>query len=154
MRKALITGVTGTGRGLPLPVSSGQGLSCDWFITPICVFGTLLASGCAGLGVLDKIEMVDGDLQDLSSLIRILADYRPDEVYNLAAQSFVATSWQQPLLTGQVTGIGAGPCPGSRPHRAHRRHGSIRPRPPKCLARSSRINSRKPPLFIRVRPTP
>jgi GDPmannose 4,6-dehydratase len=59
------------------------------------------------LGVIDKIELVDGNLTDLSSLIRLMQEVRPDEVYNLAAQSFVATSWQQPLVTGQVTGIGA-----------------------------------------------
>jgi GDPmannose 4,6-dehydratase len=59
------------------------------------------------LGILDRIELVDGNLTDLSSLIRLLADHKPDEVYNLAAQSFVATSWQQPLVTGNVTGMGA-----------------------------------------------
>src|SRR4051812_31294146 len=59
------------------------------------------------LGVLDDVELVDGNLTDLSSLIRILDRYEPDEVYNLAAQSFVAASWQQPLLTGSVTALGA-----------------------------------------------
>lgn len=59
------------------------------------------------LGILDKIELVDADLMDISSLIRLIETYQPDEVYNLAAQSFVAASWNQPLLTGQVTGIGA-----------------------------------------------
>jgi GDPmannose 4,6-dehydratase len=59
------------------------------------------------LGILNQIELVDGDLIDLSSLVRLMAAHKPDEVYNLAAQSFVATSWQQPLLTGHVTGIGA-----------------------------------------------
>lgn len=59
------------------------------------------------LGILDEVELVDGNLVDLSSLIRILQKYQPDEVYNLAAQSFVAASWNQPLLTGQVTGLGA-----------------------------------------------
>ena len=44
---------------------------------------------------------------DLSSLIRVLQTYQPDEIYNLGAQSFVAASWNQPLLTGQVTGLGA-----------------------------------------------
>lgn len=58
------------------------------------------------LGVLDKVELVDGNLTDLSSLIRIMQQYKPDEVYNLAAQSFVAASWHQPLLTGSVTGLG------------------------------------------------
>lgn len=59
------------------------------------------------LGVLDDVELVDGNLIDLSSLIRILQKYQPTETYNLGAQSFVAASWNQPLLTGQVTGLGA-----------------------------------------------
>ena len=59
------------------------------------------------LGILNEVELVDGDLIDLSSMIRLLQTYRPDEVYNLGAQSFVAAAWNQPLLTGQVTGIGA-----------------------------------------------
>ena len=54
----------------------------------------------------DQIELVQGDLHDQSSLMDILAEYKPDEVYNLAAQSFVATSWRQPVLTGEVTAIG------------------------------------------------
>jgi GDPmannose 4,6-dehydratase len=59
------------------------------------------------LGILDDVELVDGNLIDLSSLIRLLQTYQPDEVYNLGAQSFVAASWNQPILTGQVTGMGA-----------------------------------------------
>ena len=59
------------------------------------------------LDILDEVELVDGNLTDLSSLIRILQKYQPDEIYNLAAQSFVAASWNQPLLTGHVTGLGA-----------------------------------------------
>ena len=60
------------------------------------------------LGILDQVQLVDGNLTDLSSLIRILQDHKPTEIYNLAAQSFVAASWQQPLLTGNVTAMGAG----------------------------------------------
>lgn len=60
------------------------------------------------LGIQNDVELIDGDLTDLSSLLRIVADVKPDEVYNLAAQSFVKASWQQPLLTGSVTGLGAG----------------------------------------------
>jgi GDPmannose 4,6-dehydratase len=59
------------------------------------------------LGIADQIVLHDGNLTDLSCLIRILKDIRPTEIYNLAAQSFVKSSWLQPLLTGQVTGIGA-----------------------------------------------
>jgi GDPmannose 4,6-dehydratase len=59
------------------------------------------------LGITDQVVLEDCDLVDLSSLIRILTKHQPDEIYNLGAQSFVQTSWDQPLLTGQVTGIGA-----------------------------------------------
>ncbi|MEQ8696575.1 MAG: GDP-mannose 4,6-dehydratase [Bauldia litoralis] len=59
------------------------------------------------LGVYDDVTLHDGNLTDLSGLIRILQAVRPAEVYNLAAQSFVNSSWQQPILTGLVTGLGA-----------------------------------------------
>jgi GDPmannose 4,6-dehydratase len=54
----------------------------------------------------DKIEVVQGDLLDQTSLVDILREYRPSEVYNLAAQSFVPTSWKQPVLTGEFTALG------------------------------------------------
>ncbi|MEZ4867575.1 MAG: GDP-mannose 4,6-dehydratase [Caldilineaceae bacterium] len=54
----------------------------------------------------DKIEVVQGDLLDQMSLIGILQEYKPDEVYNLAAQSFVPTSFTQPVLTGEFTALG------------------------------------------------
>jgi GDPmannose 4,6-dehydratase len=59
------------------------------------------------LGILNDVELVTADLADLSSLLRVLQVHKPDEIYNLGAQSFVAESWNQPLLTGQVTGLGA-----------------------------------------------
>ncbi len=54
----------------------------------------------------DKLTLVSGDLLDQGSLIATLRDYRPQEVYNLAAQSFVPASWQQPVFTGEVTALG------------------------------------------------
>lgn len=54
----------------------------------------------------DDLTLVQGDLHDQSSLVSILGAHRPDEVYNLAAQSFVATSWSQAVLTGEVTALG------------------------------------------------
>jgi GDPmannose 4,6-dehydratase len=57
------------------------------------------------LGIDHEVHLIDGDLTDVASLVRAIETSRPDEVYNLAAQSFVATSWHQPLLTGQVTGL-------------------------------------------------
>jgi GDPmannose 4,6-dehydratase len=59
------------------------------------------------LGICDDVVLHDGDITDLSSMIRIVEQSAPSEIYNLAAQSFVGTSWSQPLLTGMVTGIGA-----------------------------------------------
>lgn len=104
--RALITGVTG---------QDGAYLSKFLLDKGYEVFGLLRRSASADvigerlrwLGIFDKLTCVDGDLLDLSSLIRIVQELRPAEIYNLAAQSFVKTSWAQPLLTGQVTGLGA-----------------------------------------------
>jgi GDPmannose 4,6-dehydratase len=54
----------------------------------------------------DQIDIIQGDLHDQSSLMDLIDQYKPDEVYNLAAQSFVPTSWNQPVLTGEVTALG------------------------------------------------
>jgi GDPmannose 4,6-dehydratase len=54
----------------------------------------------------DDITIAQGDLHDQSSLVSMLEQYKPDEIYNLAAQSFVATSWSQAVLTGEVTALG------------------------------------------------
>lgn len=54
----------------------------------------------------DNITIIQGDLHDQSSLVDLVERYRPEEVYNLAAQSFVPTSWNQPVLTGEVTALG------------------------------------------------
>jgi GDPmannose 4,6-dehydratase len=56
--------------------------------------------------LMDKMTLVSADLMDEPSLIRALRDHKPAEVYNLAAQSFVQASWAQPVLTGEVTGLG------------------------------------------------
>ena len=106
MRTALVTGVTG---------QDGAYLSQFLLSKGYRVIGMMRRSASSDvigerlrwLGILNDVELVDGNLTDLSSLIRIMQTYKPDEIYNLAAQSFVAASWQQPLLTGNVTGIGA-----------------------------------------------
>jgi GDPmannose 4,6-dehydratase len=56
--------------------------------------------------LLDRITVVQGDLHDQGSLLALIEEYQPTEVYNLAAQSFVPTSWNQPALTGDITAIG------------------------------------------------
>src|ERR1700690_830428 len=55
---------------------------------------------------LDDITIIQGDLTDQGSLLSMLEEYKPDEIYNLAAQSFVPSSWNQPVLTGDVTALG------------------------------------------------
>ena len=54
----------------------------------------------------DQIDLIQGDLHDQSSLLDLFEQYQPDEIYNLAAQSFVPTSWNQPVLTSEVTALG------------------------------------------------
>jgi GDPmannose 4,6-dehydratase len=56
--------------------------------------------------IVDQVEIVSGDLLDQSSMTNLVAQIKPDEVYNLAAQSFVPTSWTQPVLTGEFTALG------------------------------------------------
>jgi GDPmannose 4,6-dehydratase len=58
------------------------------------------------LGITSEIEFVDFDLADSGNIVRVLERIEPDEVYNLAAQSFVALSFEQPIMTGDITGIG------------------------------------------------
>jgi len=58
------------------------------------------------LGIKDKVEYIDGDLMDQESLNNAVKIAQPDEVYNLAAQSFVATSWKQPVLTAEIDAVG------------------------------------------------
>ena len=106
MPSALITGITGQDGAYLAELLLGRGYT---------VYGLLRRSASSDvigerlrwIGVLDRIELIDGDLTDLSSLLRVVERTKPDEIYNLAAQSFVAASWQQPLLTGTVTGLGA-----------------------------------------------
>jgi GDPmannose 4,6-dehydratase len=56
--------------------------------------------------LVDKVDLVSADLLDQTSLTDVVHDYQPDEIYNLAAQSFVQTSWSQPVLTGEFTALG------------------------------------------------
>ena len=58
------------------------------------------------LGIMDKINFIDGDMTDDSSLLNVIKLIRPDEVYNLAAQSFVGTSWEQAKLTTEINALG------------------------------------------------
>ena len=100
-RRALITGVTGQDGSYLAEFLLSKGYE---------VIGMVRRTSTVNFSriqhIQDEIELVSGDLLDQGSLMTILRDYRPAEVYNLAAQSFVPTSWQQPVFTGNVTGLG------------------------------------------------
>ncbi|HEY3368236.1 MAG TPA: GDP-mannose 4,6-dehydratase [Symbiobacteriaceae bacterium] len=100
MPKALITGVTGQDGSYLAEFLLERGYE----VTGLRRRTSLPVS--ERIRHLTALRLEDGDLLDQASLIRVLEKVRPDEVYNLAAQSFVGTSWRQPLLTGEVTGLG------------------------------------------------
>jgi GDPmannose 4,6-dehydratase len=98
---ALITGITGQDGSYLAEFLLSQGYQ---------VMGMVRRSSTVNFDRIrhfqDDITIVQGDLLDQMSLLDILREYRPGEVYNLAAQSFVPTSWKQPVLTGEFTALG------------------------------------------------
>jgi GDPmannose 4,6-dehydratase len=106
MPTALITGITGQDGAYLAQLLLGHGYRVVGLVRR-SASSDVMGERLRWLGVHDHVELVDGNLVDLSNLIRTIQTYKPDEVYNLGAQSFVAASWQQPLLTGTVTALGA-----------------------------------------------
>jgi GDPmannose 4,6-dehydratase len=100
-RRALITGITGQDGSYLAEFLLGQGYEVIGMVrrTSTVTFGRIEH-------IQDKIDLVQGDLLDQSSLMELLREYKVNEVYNLAAQSFVPTSWKQPVLTGEFTALG------------------------------------------------
>jgi len=100
-KRALITGVTG---------QDGSYLAEFLLEKGYRVFGLVRRSSSPNLErvehIRDKLELIQGDLLDQNSLIEAIQFAKPDEVYNLGAQSFVPTSWNQPVLTGEFTALG------------------------------------------------
>jgi len=102
-RTSLITGITGQDGAYLAKLLLEKGYEV-YGIYPRRTADTLWR--LRELGVDKQVRLLDADLTDLSSLIRSMQTSQPDEVYNLGAQSFVFSSWNQPLLTGDVSGIG------------------------------------------------
>ena len=100
-KTALITGITGQDGSYLAELLLEKGYT---------VVGMVRRTSTINLDRVDHIQnelhIVQGDLIDLLSLADIIREYEPSEIYNLGAQSFVPTSWQQPILTGEVTGLG------------------------------------------------
>jgi GDPmannose 4,6-dehydratase len=106
MPSALITGITGQDGAYLAQLLLDRGYQVHGLLRR-SASADVIGERLRWLGIIDRVKLIDGDLVDLSSVIRIVEATQPDEVYNLAAQSFVHASWQQPLLTGTVTGLGA-----------------------------------------------
>lgn len=104
-KRALITGITGQDGAYLAALMLEKGYEVHGLARRSSTSDVNL-SRLDWLGITKDVAIVDGDLLDLSGMIRTLRDVKPDEVYNLGAQSFVKSSWQQPILTGQVTGLG------------------------------------------------
>ena len=100
-KRALITGITGQDGSYLAEFLLSQGYE---------VFGLVRRTSTLNFEriqhIQEDITLISGDLLDQTSLTRTLSDIKPDEVYNLAAQSFVQTSWNQPVFTGDVTALG------------------------------------------------
>ena len=103
-RTALITGVTGQDGAYLAELLLRKGYSV-YGVVPRRSSDTLWR--LRELEILQDVCLEEGDLLDLSSMIRIMDQSKPDEIYNLAAQSFVGTSWSQPILTAEATAVGA-----------------------------------------------
>jgi GDPmannose 4,6-dehydratase len=103
-KSALITGVTGQDGAYLAKLLLAKGYRVSGVLARRSS-DTLWRLG--HLGIVKDVNLIDGDIIDMTSILRALEAAAPDEVYNLAAQSFVATSWRQPLLTANVTGLGA-----------------------------------------------
>src|SRR5262245_11071585 len=101
MKKAVITGITG---------QDGSYLA-EWLLKQRYeVHGIVRRSSTVTFGRIDhltnRIQLHQADLLDQLSIVAVLEKVEPDEVYNLASMSFVPTSWQQPVLTGEFTALG------------------------------------------------
>ena len=101
MPKALITGITGQDGSYLAEFLLEQGYDVVGMVRRTSTINFHRIAH-----IQDQITAVPGDLGDQVSLIHLLEEHRPDEVYNLAAQSFVQTSWNQPVFTGDVTALG------------------------------------------------
>ena len=146
-KKALITGVTGQDGSYLAELLLEKGYK---------VYGMNRRTSTPNYsrikGIVDQIELISGDLLDQHSLTQAIKDIQPDEIYNLAAQSFVKASWEQPMFTGESTGLGVArmleavvsPVPAPN---------SIKLAPVKCLAKFRKFRKSKAPPFGLALPT-
>lgn len=106
-KRALITGITGQDGAYLAQFLLSKGYEVYGLLARRATQTTWRLSY---LGVAEQVHLIEGDLTDVTSIIRAIRSAEPDEFYNLGAQSFVGTSWRQPQLTAQSTGVGALNC--------------------------------------------
>jgi len=106
MKRALITGITGQDGSYLAKFLIPKGYDV-YGITREVKHDRSRYENLAWQGIENDVKLIEGSIEDLSTLIRIIDETSPDEVYNLASYSSVGNSWKQPILTGHVTGIGA-----------------------------------------------
>jgi len=104
-KRALITGITGQDGAYLAQLLLDKGYEVHGLVRRSS-HGGVADHRLNWLGITDRVHLHDANLLDMSSIIRLVQETQPDEFYNLAAQSFVATSWRQPILTGQITALG------------------------------------------------
>src|SRR4026207_1248914 len=104
MKRALLTGVTGQDGAYLSKLLLSRGAKAAAVARRPSLATT---DRLHYLGVVNDVVLLDGDIIDQGSMVRAMRTAEPDEVYNLAAQSFVGASWHQPSLTAAVTGAGA-----------------------------------------------
>lgn len=140
-KRALITGITG---------QDGSYLAELLLQLGYTVYGLIRRTTTVSYErikhIQDRIGLISGDLTDLTSLIYTLREVQPQEVYNLAAQSFVPASWQQPVLTGDVTALGVTRLLDAI-RTLIRRSAFTKPPAARCSARCRQFHKPRPPPF-------
>jgi GDPmannose 4,6-dehydratase len=106
MKRAFVTGITGQDGAYLAQLLLQKGYEVHGLVRRSST-SDINDTRLKWLGIAGDVRLVDGDLTDIGSLTRLIKDIKPDEVYNLGAQSFVGSSWHQPTLTAQVTALGA-----------------------------------------------
>jgi GDPmannose 4,6-dehydratase len=105
MPTALMTGITGQDGAYLSELLLQKGYAVHGIVRRSSI-GEINDVRLRWLGIEKKVNLIDGDLLDMSNLVRTIQEVKPDEIYNLGAQSFVKSSWGQPILTAQATGVG------------------------------------------------
>ena len=104
-KRAVVTGITGQDGAYLAKYLLEKGYEVHGIVRRSSHYG-IVEHRLRWLGIATLVKLHESNISDISSLMRVVQEVDPDEFYNLAAQSFVATSWNQPIVTGNITGMG------------------------------------------------